>query len=149
MSDINITNLLDTAFVLLVTFMLVAPQLSHGMKLDLPDVATPPMTQEPSKTHVVSITKAEAGEGSEGIYLDNKRVTVDDLVTQLAQKKAADSALQVVVEADTAAPYGVFYAVVDAVKRAGVSDVGLTSSMSEVHNPSDKEKTSDSSDKTP
>ena len=126
MASLNITNLLDTAFILLITFMLVAAQLTHGIKLDLPEVAAPPMSKDPTNTVLISIAKRRDGEQREWIYLSGERVTVEDLYDGLRAKRAEKPDLAGVIEGDRAIPYGVFYEVIDAVKRAGIDNVGLS-----------------------
>ena len=131
LASLNITNLLDTAFILLITFMLVAPQLTHGVKLELPEVAAPPMARDPGKTVLISIARRRQGEDREWIYLSGKRVTLDDLYEQLRKKRAEKPDLAVVIEGDKAIPYGLFYEVMDAVKRAGVDVIGLSAEYEE------------------
>jgi biopolymer transport protein ExbD len=131
MASLNITNLLDTAFILLITFMLVAPQLTHGIKLDLPEVAAPPMSKDPAKTVLIGIAKRREGEQREWIYLGGDRVTVEGLYEGLRAKRSENPDLAVVIEGDKAVAYGVFYEVIDAVKRAGVDNIGLSAEYDE------------------
>jgi biopolymer transport protein ExbD len=127
MSEINVTNLLDTAFTLLIVMMLVAPQLTHGLKLDLPAVAAPSLDTQPNKTLIVGVQARRPEDESEHIYLENQRVTIDELFQRVQEAHAAKSDLVVQVEGDKACAYGTIFLVLDAIKRAGVDNVDLTS----------------------
>ncbi|MFW5870537.1 MAG: ExbD/TolR family protein [Candidatus Sumerlaeota bacterium] len=133
MSDINVTNLLDTAFILLITFMLVAPQLSHGLKISPPEVEdAPQMEQSPDRTFFIGIQPAgEEGE-SERVYVktraeaESQRVTVSELYDMVSVEHAARPKMNVVIEPDEAASSGILVQVIGAVKRAGVKDMGIS-----------------------
>ena len=81
-SDMNVTNLIDTSFILLITFMLVAPQLKHGIQLELPEVVAPPMEQKSQKVWEISITspfgRSERGEESEVVTVRRPMLRGDD-----------------------------------------------------------------------
>jgi len=84
LASLNVTNLIDTAFILLITFMLVAPHLTHGIQLELPQADAPVLDEDTQKTYSVSITEKLPGEEEERIYLDGERVTLQDLEDRLA-----------------------------------------------------------------
>lgn len=133
MSDMNVTNLLDTAFILLITFMLVAPQLTHGLKIAPPEVTdAPQMEQSPDKTLFIGIMPASAEGESERVYLKahssapEKRVTVDEVYSIVSEEFARRQDLSVVVEPDAKASAGILVEVVNAVMRAGVEDMGIS-----------------------
>lgn len=125
LASLNITNLVDTAFILLITFMLVAPQLNHGIKLDLPKVAAPTLDDDPTKTVEISIAKKRPGEKSEWIYLDGKRVTLEDLFEKVKKEREAHPDLVVVVRGDRLSTFDTFTHVSDALLRAGVERISL------------------------
>ncbi|MBN1866575.1 biopolymer transporter ExbD [Candidatus Sumerlaeota bacterium] len=131
MSEMNVTNLVDTAFTLLITFMLVAPQLTHGVKIDLPNVKeAPPMSNEPAKTLVITIQKKEEGEERERVYVKYKteeRVEVEEIAAKIAAARQERPDLSVVIEGDENSSYGVFLRIVGAVKEAGVESIGMPS----------------------
>lgn len=127
-SELNITNLLDTAFILLITFMLVAPQLDHGITVDLPKVKeAPALTPEPERTMVVHIRRPDAADGrtEEWIYLDGEQVTLEQLEERVRAARAARPELAIVVQGDLGAGWGVGVEVLGAIKRAGVSNIGI------------------------
>ncbi len=127
MAEMNITNLLDTAFILLITFMLVAPQLTHGLKISLPEVKdAPPLAVDTNKTILVSILKKDEDEPEERIILEQKRVTVEDLYEQIRAKHETKPDIEVVIEVDEESSSGMLVKVIGAVGRAGVVDkVGI------------------------
>lgn len=131
MGEMNITNLLDTAFILLITFMLVAPQLTHGIKLELPTVDAPTVEHRPEKTLLVSMQRRAEGEASEPIYLDGKRVTLAELHERVRQARQEDADVMVEIEGDRLCSWDTSLKVLDAVKRAGVDNINLATRPSQ------------------
>ena len=124
-ASLNVTNLIDTAFILLITFMLVTPQLTHGIKLDLPEADAQALDDDPQKTLEISIARKYEGEEEEMIYLDGKAVTLDDLYERIKSEHAERPDVQVNIRADKAAAYGTFARVAATVERAGVTVFAL------------------------
>ena len=129
MSDINVTNLLDTAFILIIALMIIAPAMTNGLKLALPESATaPPLnTPDKDKSLLVSIEAKQPGDQSEHILVDSKRITLEDLLTRVQSAKAANPELTVQVEADKTCTYGAIFSVLDTIKQGGVDNVDLRS----------------------
>lgn len=126
MSDINVTNLLDTAFILIIVLMLIAPHLSQGIKLDLPTAASPSLDKDEKKTLIVSVKPKQEGQ-SEQIIVDDRRMTAEELFTMVQAEKAKRPDLVVQVDGDKNCSYGAMFEVLDAIKRAGVENVDLPS----------------------
>jgi len=126
MSAMNITNLLDTAFILLITFMLVAPQLTHGIKLQLPEVEkAPPLDTDQMRSLLISIQVRDQDEAEERVYIKNQRVTLREVTEIVASERAARADLGIIIEADQESRSGMFMQVVGAVKQAGVETFGI------------------------
>ena len=122
-NTISLTSLMDVTFNLLIAFMIVAPTLKHGMKLDLPEVEASNL--KPKKSLMVVIRKApEAGE-EERIYLNDRRVSIEELTENLSAvyEKKADQ--DVLIEADRTIPYELVAQVLNAIQKSGVESVGL------------------------
>jgi biopolymer transport protein ExbD len=122
-NTINLTSLMDVTFNLLIAFMIIAPTLKHGMKLDLPEVSASNL--KPKKSLMVVIRKApEAGE-EERIYLNDRRVSIEELTENLSAvyEKKADQ--DVLIEADRTIPYELVAQVLNAIQKSGVESVGL------------------------
>ncbi|MGI9212371.1 MAG: ExbD/TolR family protein [Methylococcaceae bacterium] len=116
--DINITPMLDVAYVLLLIFIIMTTATVQGITVNLPKTSSTPSLSKP-KTKAVSITQ----DGT--IYLDTYPVTVQELETRLAQYKAATPDLPVVLKADAAIQYEKVMEVLDVVTRLEISQLVL------------------------
>src|ERR1700760_3789449 len=90
--DINITPMLDLAYVLLVIFILMCTASVQGMKVNLPKASATPSTPL-AKPKTKSITVNNEGK----VFLDTLPVTLESLEQQLASAKAATPDLPVVI----------------------------------------------------
>lgn len=122
MTEMNVTNLLDTAFVLLMAFMIVAPAIKHGIEIDLPTVNGQNMDAQ--KTVTVVIQKSPLDAADAWIYVEDKRYMLEDLTKELRTRKQLFPKLDVLIEADKQAPFGVVAQAMGAIKNAGINDVG-------------------------
>ncbi len=116
--DINITPMLDVAYVLLLIFIIMTTATVQGITVNLPKASSTPSLAKP-KTKAISITP----DGT--IYLDTYPVTLTELETRLAQYKAAIPDLPVVVKADASVQYQKVIEVLDIVTRLQISQLGL------------------------
>ncbi|MDD5228632.1 MAG: biopolymer transporter ExbD [Methylococcales bacterium] len=116
--DINITPMLDVAYVLLLIFIIMTTATVQGITVNLPKASSTPALAKP-KTKAISITK----DGT--IYLDTYPVSIEELETRLGQYKAATPDLPVVVKADGAVEYQKVVSVLDVVTRLEISQLGL------------------------
>lgn len=116
--DINITPMLDLAYVLLVTFIIMTTASVQGVKVQ------PPLTQAANnlaKPQTRGITITADGQ----VYLDAYPVSLDQLQSSLAQYKAANPALPVVLKADAATQYDKVMAVLEIAKKLDITEIGL------------------------
>ncbi|HMM75853.1 MAG TPA: biopolymer transporter ExbD [Gammaproteobacteria bacterium] len=116
--DINITPMLDLAYVLLIIFIIMTTAAVQGVKVNLPKASAAPSLAEP-KTKAVTIT----AQGQ--LYLDTYPVTMQELETRLAGYRAADPELPVVLKGDATVQYQRVMDVLDLLGRLGISQVGL------------------------
>ncbi len=116
--DINITPMLDLAYVLLVIFIIMTTASVQGIKVNLPKASDQPALAKP-KTKAITI--ADGGQ----VYLDTYPVTLDELRTQLTAAKAAVPDLPVVVKGDTVVQYGKVMEVLDLLGQVGITQMGL------------------------
>jgi biopolymer transport protein ExbD len=116
--DINITPMLDLAYVLLIIFIIMTTASVQGIKVNLPQASAAPSLAKP-KTKAVTIT----AEGQ--IYLDTYPMTIDELEVRLGQLKAADPELPVVVKGDAAVQYQKVMEVLDMIGRLQITQLGL------------------------
>lgn len=129
-AEINLTSLLDVAFVLLIAFMIVAPSLKYGVELQLPAMreGAPQLTSDQLTLSTIVISKALASSnaGVKTFLLDNEAVDLNELETKLrARRNAVGEKLSVEIQADRDVPYEAFVQAIGAVRRAGVEAVGL------------------------
>jgi biopolymer transport protein ExbD len=126
MSDLNLTNLLDTAFVLLIAFMLVSPTVQQGLELELPKVtAAKALDAEKNKTLVIAIQKAAIANVSDPVLIDNLRVSMEELSAELLSRKASDPELGVIIQSDKAVRWDTVAQVFSTVKANGITKIGV------------------------
>lgn len=116
-SDINVTSLVDVAFVLLIIFMITAPMLQGGVDVQLPRAEARPLKAEEGL--VVTVDR------SGRIFLDQTSVSYDDFRVAFQAVVATRKPSGVYLRADRRVPYGEVIKVLAAIKAAGVRDVGL------------------------
>jgi biopolymer transport protein ExbD len=116
--EINITPMLDLAYVLLVIFIIMTTASVQGIKVNLPKASAQPSIGE-SKTKAVTVTE----DGT--IYLDTFPVTLSELETLLGQYKAADPNLPVIIKADSTVQYQRVVDVLDIAGRLEITQLGL------------------------
>lgn len=132
-SEINVTPMVDVMLVLLIIFMITAPMLTAGLKVNLPQSkAAQPMN--PKAPVVITITKDHV------ISLGDKIMPLDDLISSIQAKLNGDTGQIIHIRGDRQASYGDIMSVVDLLARNGLTHVGLLSdahSMSKAAVPSD------------
>jgi biopolymer transport protein ExbD len=116
--DINITPMLDLAYVLLVIFILMTTATVQGLKVNLPKASPAPSLAKPK-------TKGITVNNQGNIFLDTVPVTLAELEQRLRQLKAENPDLPVVVKGDSLTPYQGVMDVLDVLGRLGITQVGL------------------------
>jgi biopolymer transport protein ExbD len=119
LSEINITPLLDLAFVLLIIFMITTPLLESSMNLVIPSSGEKNPQINSSQVQTISIDRNEA------IKLNNQAVDLDTLSAQLAGLKRSNPDVAVVIRPDRDLPVQKLVALMDALQRAQISKVGI------------------------
>lgn len=116
--DINVTPMLDLAYVLLVIFIIMTTASVQGIKVNLPKASNTPSLAKP-QTKAITIT--ETGQ----IFLDTYPVSIDELRAQLVALKAANPELPVVVKGDTVVQYGRVMEVLELLGQLDITQLGL------------------------
>jgi biopolymer transport protein ExbD len=116
--DINITPMLDLAYVLLVIFILMTTASVQGTKVHLPHASAAPSLAKP-KTKAITVNN----EGK--VFLDTSPVTLTELEQRLTAQKAQTPEFPVVIRGDNMTQYQAIMDVLDVVGRLGISQVGL------------------------
>jgi len=119
LSEINITPLLDLAFVLLIIFMITTPLLENSMSLIIPSSGAESRPVASSQVQTVSIDRNEA------IRFNNQIVDLDSLTTQLTEIKRASPDVAVVIRPDRDLPVQKLVTLMDALQRAQIVKVGI------------------------
>ena len=119
LSEINVTPLLDLAFVLLIIFMITTPLLESSVNLVIPSsgVRNPPIKS--SQMQIVSINRNET------IRFNNQVVDLEALTARLTELKQTNPDVAVVIRPDRELPVQKLIAVMDALKRAQITKIGI------------------------
>jgi len=122
LADINITPLVDVVLVLLIIFMITAPVLQSGIDVAVPHTRT--VNQLTEERTVVTIDK------SQNVFLQtggtDRPINLADLTASLRGSAAGDPSKRVIyLRADEKVPFGAFASVMDAVKRAGITNISI------------------------
>jgi biopolymer transport protein ExbD/biopolymer transport protein TolR len=122
LAEINITPLVDVVLVLLLIFMLTAPVLQSGISVAVPHTRS--VNQLTEQRTVVTIDKDQT------VFLQtagqDTRINLTSLTAQLRSQGKGDPAKRTIyVRADERVPFGAFASVMDAVKRAGITNISI------------------------
>ena len=121
--DINITPMLDLAYVLLVIFIIMTTATVQGMKVNLPKAsAAPSLAQQTTK----AITVANDGK----LFLDTIPVTLPELEQRLVQQRALTPEFPIVVRGDSQTQYQNVVDVLDMLGRLNFTQVGMATKPS-------------------
>ncbi|HCU85097.1 MULTISPECIES: biopolymer transporter ExbD [unclassified Methylophilus] len=115
---INITPMLDLAYVLLVIFILMTTAGVQGLTMNLPKPSNKPSTEK----HDIKIVQVQQG-GT--LTINGVGVSMAELETQLNQAKAMDPKFNVMIKGQAQAPYAGVIGVIDLVNRLQIENVGL------------------------
>ena len=119
LSEINVTPLLDLAFVLLIIFMITTPLLESSMDLVIPSSGATNPTTNSSQVQTVSIDRVET------IRFNNQVIDLETLTTQLTQLKQANPDVAIVIRPDRELPVQKLITLMDALRRAQITKVGI------------------------
>ena len=124
MSEINVVPYIDVMLVLLVIFMVTAPLMTQGIKVDLPEAASGPIDVTDDELMLVVSVKDDAtyyinlGEAEEPVPLS-------EIGDKAAKIIVANPRIKVLVEGDKKLPYGVIVDLMNTLQAAGAKSVGL------------------------
>jgi biopolymer transport protein TolR len=130
-SEINVTPMVDVMLVLLIIFMVVTPMLQKGISVDMAKVNNPEQMPDADKEDalLVSITRDNK------VYFGSEQIQVDNLTTKVKDRLANKADKRVYVKADMRTRFGGVVQVVDAVRAAGVDDLGLLTDQKKTSTP--------------
>jgi biopolymer transport protein TolR len=116
-SDINVTPLVDVMLVLLIVFMVTAPLLAAGLRVELPNVQATNAPVRDTKLVVTVTREGKIALGEDDITADVERV--------LATNPRVQKEREIYIRADKEARYGAVARVVAAARAAGVDGLNL------------------------
>lgn len=120
LADINLTSMIDVIFFMLILFLLVSPIVEYGINVNLPAAAPKKMAEPESLT--VSVKNSESGAR---IYLENERVTLDELTQRLRAIAARNPDTALILRADKELTYDSVIQVIDQITDAGITKMGM------------------------
>ena len=123
MAEINVVPYIDVMLVLLIIFMVTAPMLMQGVKVDLPEASADPVENQDSEPLIVSVNAS----GELFLNLGNEKqvlalATIKDRVSKVMKRNPEKPVL---IWGDEAVPYGEVVTVMVALQQAGAPSVGL------------------------
>ena len=121
-SEINVTPFVDVMLVLLVIFMITAPLLTTGIKINLPE-STAKVISEKKEPVTVSIKKN--GE----IFLQKKKINKDELIKKLFELKKLNDDLKIYIRGDKDLNYGQVIELMGTINKAGFKKVALVTKL--------------------
>ena len=122
MAEINVTPFVDVMLVLLVVFMVTAPLLTVGVKVDLPRVESK-IIKGNDEPLTVSIN------GAGEIYLQEGLILLQELVPKLRAITSENPEARIFVRGDKEINYGLVMEIMGAINSAGFEKVALVTKM--------------------
>ncbi|CDG82358.1 ExbD/TolR family protein [Janthinobacterium agaricidamnosum] len=119
-SDINVTPLVDVMLVLLIVFMVAAPMMASGVKVDLPTANTRPL-QEPKPPIVISMDQAGT------VYVNQDAAGPGQLLALVAKEAGGDLERRIHLRADQTLAYGRVVSTMGLLNDAGYARIALVS----------------------
>ena len=119
--EINVTPMLDLAYVLLVIFIIMTTASVQGVKVDLPKTQAAASLAKPG---IKAVTINQRGD----VFLDAYPVTMEQREMRLAEDRAANPALSIVIKGDAHVQYARVMEVMELLKRNEITELGLATS---------------------
>ena len=125
LSELNVTPILDLAFVLLIIFMITTPLMDKSVDLVLPSSEAAPNAVDPAKVQTIAINHDAQ------IALNEEELPLPDLEARLIALKQENPEVAVVVRSDKSLPVQRLVEVMDAVQRAKITRIGVVTQPDE------------------
>ena len=116
--EVNVTPMLDLAYVLLVIFIIMCTASVQGVKVNLPKTQA---SANLAKPQVKAITVNEHGD----VFLDAYPVTMDQLEQRVTHLKAGNPGQSIIIKADARVQYAKVMETLELLKRLNVTEIGL------------------------
>ncbi len=125
MSEINVVPYIDVMLVLLIIFMVTAPMLTQGIKIDLPKIESSPVTLEQNQEPLIISVDLNGAYYMEMSKLSNAPLELEDLLTKSKGLLEQNPSLAVLIRGDKNVEYGAVVELMAALQAAGAQGVGL------------------------
>jgi biopolymer transport protein TolR len=126
-SNINVTPMVDVMLVLLIIFMVITPMLQNKVAVDMAKVANPTPMPDADKEDAIVVAITRDG----GVFLGQNKVATSELGSQVREKLADTPGKEIFIRADARAQFRAVEDAIDAVRTAGVDEVGLLTNRRE------------------
>jgi biopolymer transport protein TolR len=127
-AEINVVPYIDVMLVLLIVFMVTAPLLTQGLRVDLPQASSEPLeVDENAETLVIELTADNEFYISLGVTSQDEQtpVPLETIGRQVASIVEVNPTIQIFIEGDARASYGPFISLMEALRVAGVESPNL------------------------
>jgi len=118
MSEINVTPFVDVMLVLLIIFMVTAPMMTHGVKVDTPQTSHEKMDID-AKALIISI------DGNRKVFINQYQLDADEVRDRLPGILDVRQTREVYLKADKSLPYGLVMDVMAQIREAGIEKIGM------------------------
>lgn len=125
MSDINVVPYIDVMLVLLIIFMVTAPMLTQGIKIDLPKVESAPVIVEQNQEPLIITVDLNGAYYMEMSSLSGDPLSQEQLVDSVNDLLSVNPSLSVLIRGDKNVEYGVVVDLMAVIQAAGAQGVGL------------------------
>ena len=120
-SNINVTPMVDVMLVLLIIFMVITPMLNNKVQLTLPVATAAVIMENANKEDAITVAITRDGK----VFLGADPINPDLLGGKISEKLENKTDKQVYLRADVRAKYGKVMEVIDDIRTAGVSELGM------------------------
>jgi biopolymer transport protein TolR len=121
-SEINVTPFVDVMLVLLIIFMVTAPLLTAGIKINLPESAS---VLKNEKNDPVTVSMNSKGE----IYIQKKKILPNDLIKKLVALRGQNKDLKIYIKGDKNLNYGKIMDLMSFINKSGFKKVALVTKL--------------------
>ena len=121
-SEINVTPFVDVMLVLLIIFMVTAPLLTAGIKINLPESAS---VLKNEKNDPVTVSMNSKGE----IYIQKKKKSPKDLIKKLVALRGQNKDLKIYIKGDKNLNYGKIMDLMSFINKSGFKKVALVTKL--------------------
>jgi biopolymer transport protein ExbD/biopolymer transport protein TolR len=130
-SNINVTPMVDVMLVLLIIFMVITPMLQNKVQIDMAKVSNPISMPDADKDDAIVVAITRDG----GVFLGQDKIATSELGARVRDKLSDKPGKTIFIRADARAQYRAVEDAIDAVRTAGVEDVGLLTQKREGGSP--------------